>query len=161
MIEPILRTKESDTTKYNDYFSNSKSNQKSSLNAERLAQQKIQNAKKISKPIENLEEPSKDDPATTVTVENAIANNTNNSVDEQTNKVAFGNMAEKLREITGMTQVYFQFELSEENKKDLIMKVRDKETHEVIQQYPSEISLKIAQMIEDYLGRGQIANATV
>ncbi|MCL2312892.1 MAG: flagellar protein FlaG [Firmicutes bacterium] len=143
MIEPIGRTTEIDTTKYNDYSSSS--NQKKSLETERHAQQI---AKQKEVPLKKNEASDEE-------------NNTLNNPQEQTNKVGFDGIGEKLLEITGMTQVYFQFELCEKTKKDLIMKTIDKETHEVIQQYPTEVSLKIAQMIQEQLGRGQIANATV
>ena len=143
MIEPVLKTKESDTVKYNDF---AKSNQNNSLETERLAQQNIK------KQSEN---------STTVNEESLVAKNDANNPPEKNNQVGFQNIAERLREATGMTQVYFQFELCDENNKELILKVLDKTTHEVIQQFPSELSLKIAQMLEEQLGRGLIANATV
>ncbi|MPN02689.1 hypothetical protein SDC9_149905 [bioreactor metagenome] len=41
------------------------------------------------------------------------------------------------------------------------MKVVNQETQEVIQQFPTEISLKIIKMLEETLGRGQIANVKI
>lgn len=138
MIIPVLRTVESDTTKFDDFSS---SNQKNSLNTENIAQQ-------ISKTVENSDE------------KHSKNNEENDNSSKNANKVGFSNIADNLSKMTEMSQVYFQFELDKETK-DLIMKVIDKETKEVIQQIPSEMSLKIAQMVEQALGKGQIANATV
>jgi len=144
MIEPVLRTQETDTTKYNDFLS-SNSNQKNSLDTEQSLQQ-------IAKQKENSNQKNE---TTAAKNENVL-----NEESAQENTVGFSNMGERLREMTGITQVYFQFELCDE-KRNLIMKILDVESHEVLQQYPSDLSLKIAQMIEEHLGRGQIANATI
>jgi uncharacterized FlaG/YvyC family protein len=70
-------------------------------------------------------------------------------------------MSENLQTITNMTEVFFQFEFDKENQNEMILKVIDKKTHEVVDQFPSEIAIKIAKMLDQTLGRGQIANATV
>jgi uncharacterized FlaG/YvyC family protein len=60
-----------------------------------------------------------------------------------------------------MTEVFFQFEFDLENQKELILKIINKDTKEILNQFPSEVALKIAKMLDQTLGRGQIANATV
>lgn len=51
-----------------------------------------------------------------------------------------------------------EFSVDKPTKK-MIMKVIDKETNEIVRQYPPEISLKIARIIADTMGNGQFANA--
>ena len=151
MIKPVTQTREFFTTKQDDSFANfaPQAFQKKSLETEHS------NSQIATKRTEDLAKNNE-----TVAEE---TQNQNNLREEQksANRVGFEDMGARLSELTGMTQVYFQFELDVEEQKGLIMKVFDKKTDEMLQQYPSELSLKIAQMLEGYLGRGQIANATV
>jgi len=76
-------------------------------------------------------------------------------------KNRYENLNTKLSDITSITEVYFQFEFSKEDSKEIILKVVDKETNEVINQYPSDVSLKIMQMVEQLFGRGQLSDVSI
>jgi len=87
--------------------------------------------------------------------------------DEKKNKIGMSDINENLNKVANMSSVIFQFEFYEnqevkiaERKKELILKVIDKETKEVLSQYPTEISVKIAKMLDQLLGRGQLTDAT-
>jgi len=140
MIEPILQAKTTDTV---DYSSNR--NQRNALNSEGSTQQ-VSNQKNDNNALKNET--------------NLERNNLQNNQEKPENKVGFADISENLNLMTNMPQTYFQFEIDEEQK-GLILKIFDKETNEIIQQFPSELSLKIAQMIEENFGQGQIANAIV
>jgi uncharacterized FlaG/YvyC family protein len=43
----------------------------------------------------------------------------------------------------------------------MIMQVKDNDTHEVIRQYPPEVSLKIARILNDTMDMGHVANFRV
>lgn len=148
MIEPISRAKDLDFARYNNNYT--KSNQNSFPDSEQFVQQ-------LSKQIASL---VKEEVAKTETEQNKEKVEKEKEAEKE-NRVDFSDISEKLREITGMEQVYFQFEIDKDNKKELIMKVVNQETQEVIQQFPTEISLKIIKMLEETLGRGQIANVKI
>jgi flagellar protein FlaG len=64
--------------------------------------------------------------------------------------------------VSNISNVYFKFEFDEDlNPRELILKIIDEETKEVVSQYPSELSLKIAQFLEQTLGTGQLTDATI
>jgi uncharacterized FlaG/YvyC family protein len=158
MIEPILKIEESDIAKYNEFFAQSK--KQSSKESQHFYKQ-------VSAQIADLakQEDIRRDKLKIVDTFTGSDNNANNQATEQFSKkksrINFTEMANKLIEITGMKEVYFQFLPTKSSKNGLIMKVIDKSTDEVIQQFPSEISMRIAKMIEENYVRGQITNATV
>ena len=144
MVEPISKANDSDITRYNEFFSKQTKEKKSA--------ELVQLVKQISLAIK-----------TELTAEDAKrkSNNAEETEKDSNNRVNLTEMAEKLSEITEMPEIYFQFEIEKGSKNQLIMKVIDKITNEVIKQFPSDISLKIAKMLEENLGKGQIANLTV
>ncbi len=79
--------------------------------------------------------------------------------DDETN-VDYKELAKKLKEIANVNGVYFEFVLDEEST-EMLMRVIDEKTKQIIRQYPSEITLKIAKIINDTLGQGQIANVKI
>jgi uncharacterized FlaG/YvyC family protein len=84
---------------------------------------------------------------------------------ELENKVSIQDLGKKLNAVANMKDISFQFELQSEsgniNERSLILKVIDKATNEVVSQFPSETSIKLARMLEQTGGTGQIANAVV
>ena len=76
-------------------------------------------------------------------------------------KPGLENLNDRLYDANSITQVYFQFEFSKENNKNVILKVVDKKTDEVINQYPSDVSLKIMQMVQQLFGRGQLSDVSI
>ena len=55
-----------------------------------------------------------------------------------------------------------KIEFSKDDETDrMIMKLIDKETQEVVQQYPPDISLKIARIVANTIEQGSITNAIV
>lgn len=151
MIQPIdLRLNDSKTQ---NYFSQMRQ-QQNNKNANNLQMQiETQIMQEVEKEIEQISE--KIDSETE-------AKNT----EQQQNKAGISGLNENLNKVANMNSVFFQFEFiepetdikAEERKKELILKVIDKETKEVLSQYPTEISVKIAQMLDQLIGRGQLTD---
>lgn len=81
---------------------------------------------------------------------------------EQKKKEELESLNKNINDIQNeIDKVFFKFERSEDNPKDLILKIIDQETREVLQQYPSELSLKIAKIVEELLGTGQIIDDVI
>jgi uncharacterized FlaG/YvyC family protein len=152
MIQPIdLRLNDSKT---DDYFAQMK--QRNSNNSDLQAQVESQIVREVEKRIEQSL--------------GKINSEAQNEADESKNKVGIQGLNESLNKVVNMNSVFFQFEFLEskdikikfeERKKELILKVIDKETKEVLSQYPTEISIKIAKMLDQLVGRGQLANKTI
>ncbi len=68
-----------------------------------------------------------------------------------------GNALEGLLEEDNLS---IKFSVDEDTQK-MIMRLIDAKTKEVVQQYPPEITLKIARIVMNSLGNGNIANAQV
>lgn len=79
---------------------------------------------------------------------------------EKKDKVDYKELANNLKELAGANNVYFEFVMEEESK-EMVMRVVDENTKEVIRQYPSEITLKIAKIVNETLGQGQITNVKI
>ncbi|HOK14169.1 MAG TPA: flagellar protein FlaG [Candidatus Kapabacteria bacterium] len=69
-------------------------------------------------------------------------------------------LGEKLKNIVKEADVFLEFSIDKDTNK-MILRVIDNKTKEVIQQLPSEIALKIARIVSNIEGEGQIANAKV
>lgn len=85
-------------------------------------------------------------------------NKTNNLKEED--KVGYGRLGKKLKEIAEVDKVHFEFVMDSESK-TMLIKIIDEDTKEVIHQIPSEMTLKIAKMVDEILGRGQISDAKI
>ena len=149
MVQPIdLRLKDSMAQ---DYFAQMRKQQNNNPN---LLQ--AQNAEQIVQAIEKE-------------IEQALKNiKPELKTEEQKKKVGISGLNESLNKVTNMNFVIFQFEFFEDEeaavedrKKELILKVLDKETQKVLSQYPAEISIKIAKMLDQLIGRGQLADAKI
>ena len=79
---------------------------------------------------------------------------------ETNNAVNYNDLAEKLKSLINQENIAIKFSYDEESNR-MIMKIIDKETEEVIKQFPPEITLKIARIVADTLENGQVANAKV
>ena len=152
MVQPIeLRLKDS---KAQDYFAQMKEERNN--NRKLYAQQEEQLVHEIEREIAQ---------ALAKIDSNAKLNT---KKEEEKKKIGMSGLNENLNKVANMNSVIFQFELLENKnleteaiKKELILKVIDKETNEVLSQYPTELSVKIAKMLDQLIGRGQLANATV
>ncbi len=71
--------------------------------------------------------------------------------------VKFTELGEKLKQIMGENNLSIEFAIDKETKQ-MVVKFLDAETEEVIQQFPPDVTLKIAKVIEDHFGNGQITN---
>jgi uncharacterized FlaG/YvyC family protein len=65
---------------------------------------------------------------------------------ESLSKIDFKELGKKLQSLIGDDNVTFEFSLDKETKK-MILKLIDPNTKEVVQQFPSEIALKIARIV--------------
>ncbi len=75
-------------------------------------------------------------------------------------KPDYSKIAEKLQSLVGEDSVSFQITKDNETNK-MIIKVIDNNTKEVLQQYPPEITLKIARIVASSMESGILTNATV
>lgn len=84
-----------------------------------------------------------------------------NNSDTQKNKVSdFTVIEEKLREITSDLNLDLQISLDKQTK-DMVIKLVDPQTKEVVRQYPAEVSLKIAKTIANIIDSGNVTNARI
>ena len=82
---------------------------------------------------------------------------------ESFQKTDYKELASKLQSIIGDDSVGIEFKIDKDTNK-MILKLIDKKTSEVIQQYPPEISLKIARFVAMSMAQvqnGQSADAKV
>ena len=84
----------------------------------------------------------------------------NSNTEKKDTKPNFSELSDKLKEMLKDTNLYLEFSKDEELNK-IILKVIDQESGEVVEQYPAEVSLKIARFIYATLGNGQVTNVTV
>lgn len=82
------------------------------------------------------------------------------NTEDSSQKVSYGELAKKLHSILGDSNLAIQFTVDKDLNK-MIMKIIDNDTHEVIQQIPPDITLKIARIVASTLDKGQVTNATV
>ena len=145
MVQPIdLRLNDS---KAQDYFAQMRQERNNNLLPQKEEQIVHEIEKEIKQALEKIDSESK--------------------IEKHKNKVGMSELNENLNKVSNMNSVIFQFEFHEDKeakiedrKKELILKVIDKETQKVLSQYPTEMSIKIAKMIDQLIGRGQLADGT-
>jgi flagellar protein FlaG len=69
-------------------------------------------------------------------------------------------LAEKLKSILNENDMTLEFRLDQDTN-EMILKIIDSDTQEVIRQLPPELTLKIAKFVANMLGTGQVTNARV
>jgi flagellar protein FlaG len=67
---------------------------------------------------------------------------------------------DKINEVMKEENLKIEFSKDEETKR-MILKLIDKETQEVVQQYPPEITLKIARIVANTLEQGSLTNTII
>lgn len=82
------------------------------------------------------------------------------SDENENSQPSFKQLAEKLRNIIDDSNLTIEFSLDKDTKK-MIMKVLDSETHEIIRQFPAEITLKIARLVAQNMESGNVTNVKV
>lgn len=93
-------------------------------------------------------------------LDNSHSKEEKKNLQEDSPKVTYKKLAEKMESIANIEGIYFEF-VKDEETEEMLMRVIDKETNEIIRQYPSEITLKIAKIINKTLEAGQITDAKV
>jgi len=97
-------------------------------------------------------------------VEQAVANSDFKSIfrKEKTveKKPDYSKIADKLKSLVGEESVSFEITKDKETNK-MIIKVIDNKTKEVLQQYPPEITLKIARIVARSMESGILTNEIV
>lgn len=81
-------------------------------------------------------------------------------IETETNQVNFFDSALKLKDLLGEENMAIEFTTDKDTKK-LIMRLIDNKTNEIIQQFPPEIALKIARIVQSTLGNPFFTNAKV
>ncbi len=76
------------------------------------------------------------------------------------NKVNYTELSNSIKTILNDNKLAIEFTRDKETK-EMVMKIINDDTKEVIRQYPAEISLKIARLIASNLESGNITNAVV
>ncbi|MDQ1265929.1 MAG: Flagellar protein FlaG [Bacteroidota bacterium] len=85
---------------------------------------------------------------------------TEKNKDSSNNKPTFKELADKVKTVLNDEKLSIEFTIDKDTKK-MIMKIIDSETKEVVQQYPPEISLKIARIVSSSIENGHVTNAKV
>lgn len=75
-------------------------------------------------------------------------------------KVDYSVLENGLKELLSDTNMSIEFSLDKESKQ-MIMRVVDEETDEVIKQFPTDLTLKIARIISQAIENGRITNVQV
>ena len=157
MVQPIdLRLK--DNSNAQEYF------------AQMKQQQNMKDAPKTEKIDNQLIQEIENELVNNIEKELASLKNQNTDAKKESqpkNKIGMDEINDTLNKVYNMDSVFFQFELVESKnemsdikKKELVLKVINKETKEVLSQYPNDISIKIAKLLDKLIGKGQIADAT-
>jgi uncharacterized FlaG/YvyC family protein len=89
-----------------------------------------------------------------------VEENKKNGETSKTNKVDYDNLTKKLDEMLQSDELSIVFSVDKETKK-MVMKLINPETKEIVQQFPPEITLKIARIVAATLDNGQVANAKI
>lgn len=69
-------------------------------------------------------------------------------------------LANRLKDMLNTHDMTLEFRLDSETN-EMILKIIDNKTQEVIRQLPPELTLKIAKFVASILGTGQVTNARV
>ena len=72
--------------------------------------------------------------------------------------ISYDALANKLKEILNDESVEIKFDKDDQTKQ-MVMKLVDKDTQKTVKQYPPEITIKIARMVSDFIDHGAITNA--
>ncbi len=75
-------------------------------------------------------------------------------------KVNYSELENEVRQMLTENNLSIEFSI-DDSSKQMIMRVIDSETSEVIKQFPSEVSLKIARILTNTLDTGTITNVKV
>lgn len=76
------------------------------------------------------------------------------------NKINYNEISDKLSEILGDENIDIKFSKDNDTEK-MIMKIYNKDTEEIIKQFPPEITLKIAKIVSSLLEKGSFADLRV
>jgi flagellar protein FlaG len=82
------------------------------------------------------------------------------SADEFTKGIDLSQLEDKVSELIDDSSVVAQFSTDKETDK-LILKLIDKKTGEVVKQYPPEITLKIARMVDNIIENDNLENVKI
>lgn len=97
--------------------------------------------------------------STTKTEASATEDKSTTGIKQEAN-VDYTALAKKMSSSLGDENINIEFERDETTQK-MVMKLIDKTTKEVVQQYPPEITLKIARIVAANQETGNLTNATV
>ena len=159
MVQPIdLQLKGSNAQ---EYFAQLKQEQNTKTNLKAKQEQSI--LQEITKEIEQTLAKTN----TKIEKDSEKKSNLNSKINEYRKNVGLETLNETLNNVTNMNSVVFQFEFYEPNdaiaeakRKEIILKVIDKESKEVVSQYPTELALKVIKMLDQLIGKGQMADTT-
>jgi uncharacterized FlaG/YvyC family protein len=79
---------------------------------------------------------------------------------ENFRKVDFTEISERLQTLLEEDNIAIEFSIDKDSKK-MILKIIDSRTDKVLQQFPPEITLKIARLAADKLSTGNVTNARI
>lgn len=151
MVEAIQSIPPANVNIYNE--------QKSETNG-----QKFQTESKNEKPAvtNNLFIVNNNSAETSKTDENSTetAQKTTEKEKEKKSNSDFDKLASQLKDYLGEDNVMIEFSIDKETKR-MVMRLIDRQTDEVIKQYPPEVSLKIARIVASTMEDSHVTNATV
>ena len=94
------------------------------------------------------------------TLQDVTANSKKETNTKNTNSVNFKQLSEQIKATLNDKNLAIEFSFDKDSKQ-MILKVIDAKTNEVVQQFPTEVALKIARIVSQTLEVGNITNAKV
>ncbi|MFP4527907.1 MAG: flagellar protein FlaG [Candidatus Kapaibacterium sp.] len=79
---------------------------------------------------------------------------------ENLRRVDFTEISQRLQDLLEEDDISIEFSLDKDSRK-MILKIIDSRTEQVLQQFPPEITLKIARLAADKLSGGNVTNAKI
>ncbi len=76
------------------------------------------------------------------------------------NSPDYAELGNKLKSMLDDANLFLEFRIDDESKK-MVLRIIDDQTKEVVRQFPPELTLKIARIVANSLGSGQLTNAKV
>lgn len=109
-------------------------------------------SKLVSKPVEAEQE--------TKTISEQVQELKKKKEEDAFARKDFDEFENKINEALQVENLKIEFSKDDESKR-MIMRLIDKETQEVVHQYPPDITLKIARIVANTLEQGSLTNAIV
>ncbi len=79
---------------------------------------------------------------------------------KESQQIDYNKLADKLKSVLGENDLAIEFYMDKDLNR-MVMKLINSDTNEVVQQFPPDVTLKIARIVASTMGNGNVTNATV